>query len=542
MKGFFSIKKAKQYVCIFLMLCIVLGMVLHVIPYIYNRSLWLDEAMLVSSICTRSFSQLISSPLDWGQSSPIGWLFVVKLITMVFGTSVAALRIWSLISAFGCIALVFLLLYNHVGKNYALLVTAVFSLTDQYIYYSNEAKPYMSDNFCCLIALFIWQKYKDGKLTLLPVCIAFSVLIWFSFSAVFFVAACMIIECFGSIKRLIKERKNKSKERNNKTIKRLATCALVLVSFILNYIFWLSKASDNAGEEDYWALLRFPLIPTSLSDIKLIIKMALQFWSFYPSYIAALFIFLFLIYVIICIKKKSDKSQLLIPFLVSLVLLLVASFCGFYPITGRLVQAYAIVVIILGGYACDEIEISHNNNLSVVKQIDWTKIFFYGILTGCLALVGMSGCKNFFPQHVYKSRSEVAESIQYLEDNLTDHDVVYVCRYALPVYTYETGYQITYDDLISELPQTVDNTIFGQLLFTYEYQIPYEYAGEENMDAIKEDAQLILENESVYLFTSHDEHGIPELIETLEEYGEVEVVVDSYDTHLYHFIKENKWS
>lgn len=540
MRTIFSNKRIIQKcVGMFLMLCIGVGLISHIVPYVFNRSLWIDEAMLANSICTRPLSQLVSSGLDWGQSSPVGWLFIVKLITMIFGISETALRMWSLITAFGCIALVYLLLSGKVENNYALLITAIFSLTDRYIYYSNELKPYMSDNFCCLMTLFVWQKYKEKKFSLLFVVIVFSVLIWFSFSAVFFVAACMVIECFGAINEHIRD-------TDNRIFKRLGLCAVVLVSFILNYVFWLSKTSNNAGGTDYWAHLRFPL-PISLSNIVLILKMAHQFWAFYDIYIAALFIFLFLLYIIICINKKKDKSQLLVPFLISLLLLFTASFCGFYPIQDRLVQVYAIVAIIMAGYACGEIEIFHGA-LGEVREIAWAKIFFYGILAGCLAIVGMGGCKNLFARHVYKSGSEVAESIKYLENNATDNDVIYVFCNSIPVYIYENEYQVSFSDLNSmpgsrnkqapgwpELPIQLDNTIYGQSLFTFYYQVPYSYEGEDNERAIAEDAQLILENDSVYLFTSHRERGISGLIEVLEEYGTVDVVVDSYDTHLYHF-------
>ena len=113
----------------FLLFCIFIGILLHIIPYFYHRSLWIDEAMLVSSICTRSFSTLIATPLDWGQSSPIGWLFIVKLLTSLFGTSVTVLRMWSLISCIISMFLIYLILKGKVKDNYALLITAIFMIT-----------------------------------------------------------------------------------------------------------------------------------------------------------------------------------------------------------------------------------------------------------------------------------------------------------------------------------------------------------------------------------------------------------------------------
>ncbi len=371
--------KFERMISVILIICILIGVILHVAPYIYNRSLWLDEAMLVSSICTRSFSQIIASPLDWGQSCAIGWLFIVKSIITIFGTSELTLRIWSLLTSFGCISLVYLLLKDKVKKNYALFITAIFSLTDRYIYYGNEAKPYMSDNFCCLLALFLYQKYRDNKIKLWQMVLAFSILIWFSFPAVFFIAAIMIIECIKFLKEMIKK-------KDKKILKKLGLCSIVLISFILNYVLWLSATSQNADGALYWALLKFPLIPTSLSDIKLICIMIREFWNFYPIYFAGLFGILMLLYMIYTYRKKKDSSQLVVPFILSLVLLFIASYLGFYPIQDRLIQSYAIVGIVLVGYECNVVE-----EFFKAKKKKGFKIVFYSILGISLLLIGAGG-------------------------------------------------------------------------------------------------------------------------------------------------------
>lgn len=65
-------KIIERYISFFLLICIVIGVILHVVPYVFNRSLWVDEAMLASSIFSRDITNLVSSPLDFGQSSAIG--------------------------------------------------------------------------------------------------------------------------------------------------------------------------------------------------------------------------------------------------------------------------------------------------------------------------------------------------------------------------------------------------------------------------------------------------------------------------------------
>lgn len=294
------------------------------------------------------------------------------------------------------------------------------------------------------------------------------------------------------------------------------------------------------GGAQYWELLRFPLIPTSFSDIKLIIKMALQFFTFIPRDAMAIFIMLFLMYMFECIQKKEEQSHIVVPFGISLLILFVASYCGFYPIQDRLVQIYQLIVAIIAGFGCNMVatRIKDKNQ----NVINWSVVFYYGVLALCLGVTGMGGCKNLFGSYVYKKGSEVSESIAYLKQNLDSDDIVYIFRNSIPVYQYEMD-EIRYNSW-TEMPDqpTVfdDNIIYGQSLISYFYQVPYSYEYEENKENVDEDTNVIIKNDSVYIFASHGETGLPWLLEQLEEYGTVEVTVDYYDTHLYHFVKDKE--
>lgn len=529
----------KKYITYFFYICIIIGIILHIVPFFYNRSLWIDESMLASSIITRNMSNLISKPLDWGQSSPIGYIYIIKIITLLLGTSETVLRLWSLITSIASIGLLYLLLKDKVEKHFALGFTAFFALIDEYIIYANEFKQYMSDNFFSLLVLVCYQRYKENKMKLWKLILIYSVLIWFSFSAVLFIAACMIIICLNFFKQIIK---NKSKS----SIKKLCGCGIVLLSFLLNYFLWLSKSSENVGGLGYWDLLKFPLIPKSLSDIKLIFKMIMQFLSFYHFKLIAISIcFLVLYYFITIIKNKKDESKICIPIVLSLILLIFASYLGFFPMRSRLIQPFTLTLLIVSAFACNNIK-----GLLINKKC---LILFYIILFMGLGLTGMQGCKNLFPSHVYKEQEEVAKNINYLKQNATADDMIYVYRFAIPSYLYETDYEIIYsdfennektdnnentDDVSLILPYVKGNTILGQHLKKYLYQEPYSYEYEINEKALKEDTDMISKYDSVYLFITHtDDELIQSLIDALNEKGEVEMVSQEYSTYLYHFTK-----
>lgn len=48
---------------------IVLGIILRLVQYLYNRSIWLDESFIALNIMNRSFLELLK-PLDFGQAAP----------------------------------------------------------------------------------------------------------------------------------------------------------------------------------------------------------------------------------------------------------------------------------------------------------------------------------------------------------------------------------------------------------------------------------------------------------------------------------------
>lgn len=267
-------EKISKTIKITLLICIGIGILAHIVPYFYNRGLWIDEAFMASSICTRNLKNLIATPLDWGQSAPIGYLYMVKLLTIAFGTSKAVLRIVSLFFGLASIGVFYLLIKDKVKNNYALFFTAIYSLTDKYIYYSNEFKSYMFDNFLCLLVVYIYEKYCKGKLQLWKLIVAYTILIWFSFAAIFFIAACMVLICLSFFKKLIKE-------KDLKVIKKLVLCLTVLISFGLYYMLWLSQTSSNVADKKFWNLLRFPIIPKSTNDFKMIIVFLQQFFSFF---------------------------------------------------------------------------------------------------------------------------------------------------------------------------------------------------------------------------------------------------------------------
>ena len=66
--------------------------------FIFNRSFWHDETLLATAFVDRGFAQLVFEPLANNQAAPVGYLVLVKLVTVLLGTHEWTLRLVSLLS------------------------------------------------------------------------------------------------------------------------------------------------------------------------------------------------------------------------------------------------------------------------------------------------------------------------------------------------------------------------------------------------------------------------------------------------------------
>ncbi len=256
-----------------------------------------------------------------------------------------------------------------------------------------------------------------------------------------------------------------------------------------------------------------------------------------------IFIGLSIFYIVISIHKKEDKSNIRLQCLLALLICLIASAVGLYPIQDRLVQSFTIMLLILSAFAANEIENECITNASsMIKRKRFIFIVFSVILLFCFTKIGLRGSKNFFGEHVYVYNSEVAANMEYLNKNLKDGDMVYVMSCATPVYFYETNYAITANE-VTRLskpgnPCVIGNTICGQDLFYYLNRKPYSYAMGINFKAIEKDSEVIANYDTVYIFTTHEVTPIPPLLEALEKKGTTELVSNTMNAYLYKFTKD----
>ena len=121
-----------------------IGVLLRVVVYLSNRSMWLDELSLSGNIVGKpvlDFSEYLASD----QLAPFGFLIVQRALVPILGDSNFALRLVPLIAGVLSLYLFSLLARRVLPRRAALVALVLFAFSDDLIYYSSEMKPYSVD-------------------------------------------------------------------------------------------------------------------------------------------------------------------------------------------------------------------------------------------------------------------------------------------------------------------------------------------------------------------------------------------------------------
>ena len=122
-----------------------LGTVLRVREWAFNRSLWLDESWLALNLLDRGFLGMLR-PLDNLQTGPLLFLWATEAMCRVVGPWEWSLRLPSLIAGLAALPLVALVARRLLREPTALLaVVALTAVSPQLVFYSSELKPYALD-------------------------------------------------------------------------------------------------------------------------------------------------------------------------------------------------------------------------------------------------------------------------------------------------------------------------------------------------------------------------------------------------------------
>jgi hypothetical protein len=216
------------------------GIILRLTQYLYNRSLWLDEARdVLIGILGRSFSEIFQPPPPiFTPTPPAGFLVIEKLAVQMFGNNEYALRLFPLLAGILSLFLFYLVAKKYLKPNAVLIALSLYAILDPLIYYSSEVKHYTTDNVIAIL-IFISAIYIQSERLSISRIALFGMLgmiaVWFSGPAVFILAGVGVSLFLFSL--------------NKKEWAKIGSLSIVyslwILSFVVCYLLYLRYLTHN---------------------------------------------------------------------------------------------------------------------------------------------------------------------------------------------------------------------------------------------------------------------------------------------------------
>jgi hypothetical protein len=206
---------------------IAVGLVLRLVRFLHDRSLWLDESTLALNIMSRSYSHLFGA-LDFDQGAPVGFLVLEKLAVSVFGDSERAFRLFPFLAGMTSVVVFWRVALSFLDRHSALLALAFFAILEPFVFYSAETRPYAFDVLAALVLLWLFDRAlaSDRPGPFIAFALVGVVAPWFSYGSLFVLAGTGIATMLSAV------------AARNRRILALASAAIAvwLLVFAIEYL------------------------------------------------------------------------------------------------------------------------------------------------------------------------------------------------------------------------------------------------------------------------------------------------------------------
>jgi hypothetical protein len=414
---------------------LVAGVVLSLAQFLFNRSLWLDEASLALNVIHRSSAELLQ-PLDYGQVAPILFLQIEKLFSTILPNSEYGLRLFPLL-CFWASLYFFRQITRKLLHPYAMLIAlSLFVFSYLFLYYSSEVKQYMSDVLTALCMFYLVQKdyrnrqYKYGVLALAGV-----VAVFLSNVAPVILFACGMYWAYDRF----------FVARRGNIFPMLGVFAVWLGVFALYYVFFIHNHPSKDFMVEYWAQQNAFLPPNPFKAdfylffvkyLSMLLMISYNFETYAMRLIWKIFFGLFVMTGIIALLKDRKINILIFVFTPLLLHLLLSAF-HLYPFYRRLVLYAMPGVIIAFSYGLDSVI------RLAASRAKTGKIRQFATMTVCLSFLGFLFLIQGFP---FK-HTEMRNCLQYVQEHVKSADEkIYISISQFPATQYYTDVgMITFD-------------------------------------------------------------------------------------------------
>lgn len=414
-----------------------IGLSFRLFHFLDNRSLYVDEIFLATSLVKMNFLELAAPILDYEQKAPLGFLWMARLMVMLFGNGEMALRLFPLLCGIASLFL-FLPVARYFLKPIGVVVAmGILAAAPPLVYHAVEAKQYSTELFATVVALFLYTRFhqKMALQSLILWGVSGAVLLWFSFSSIFILAGMAFGVC---IHYLIKK-------EWRYLFRSIVPFAIWLVSFVVTYLLFTHKHGDSAWLLDWFRIrdsfMPFPL--SSFADVGWFFKkifsllhhpLGLSWLDLTASHHAvvrvlsrmSLLPFALLAVGVAAFYRKDRKEFMVLVLPVLLTLL--TSGLELYPFMDRLIVFLAPVLILFVALGCEKV------TAVFFRAPKWRFILPTLVLLGPLANAAHQVIDtDAFGD--YKKSYQV-ETLSYINDRYREGDMVYIYWNNLVGYRY----------------------------------------------------------------------------------------------------------
>jgi hypothetical protein len=395
----------------------ILGILVRLRQYLFDRSLWLDESMLALNIIRRSPAELLK-PLDYAQAAPVGFLWLEKLAVNYFGTSELALRLVPLLCGIASVLLFAVVARKFLSATAVPLAVGLFAVSEPLIYYSSEVKQYSADvAFALILCLAATPLFETSSRIagVLIISVVGGIALWFSNPTALTLAG------LGLSAFWISARKRDSRV----LLLLLIPAAVWSCSFLVYYILSLRDVlTQHRDLFFFWRAAFAPFPPTSPSDALWYVSAFVNIVS-YPM--GSLFPGIAAIAAVLGLAKLHAEGRgrfliLLSPMAVTLM----ASWARLYPLENRFILFLVPAIILFFAAGLESI------HTTVRKTLPLLSILFVGFL---LVYPLLRGIRHFAKP---KGVEEIKLSLEYVEKHRSRGDILYCYYGAVPALEYYT--------------------------------------------------------------------------------------------------------
>lgn len=402
------------------------GILIRVIQFLHNRSLWADEAVLALNIVNRSYLELLQ-PLDYEQGAPIAFLWVEKLAIQIFGNNEYALRLFPLISSIISIFIFYKLAKQFLTREAVPIALAFFVSLYYLVYYATELKQYSIDVFIALLSFSVviqiaTQKLNNTKIIIYSLIGALN--IWFSHPAIFTLAG-----AGAGILVVDIAKKDIEKREKSKVFKTLLIYSIWLISFAIFYFVSVQSLNNNDDLMTSWR----DAFPSSFYDINWMANALGKFFYRPLGFFGITDGVAIFAFILGCISLFKRQKQNLLLLLSPLIATLFASFLQKFPFRSRLVLFLTPFFILLIAEGIDYlIQIRGFKKTFIPGIILCVTLLFHPITTASTLLI-----KPY-------QKEEITHVLDYVKSNQQPEDIIYIFQrghYQFLYYADKYGYK-----------------------------------------------------------------------------------------------------